>query len=60
MSSTLNIESLLFYRKENDDIELLPLITGVDVKIVAAPAIVYKSPCITEGNSTTKVLYYFA
>ncbi|CAG2255566.1 VPS13B [Mytilus edulis] len=36
------------FRKPKEDIELLPLVTGVDVKIVAAPAIVYQTPGVTD------------
>ncbi|XP_063419366.1 intermembrane lipid transfer protein VPS13B-like [Mytilus trossulus] len=43
------------FRKPKEDIELLPLVTGVDVKIVAAPAIVYQTPGVTDCN-VSKIL----
>ncbi|XP_052096921.1 intermembrane lipid transfer protein VPS13B-like isoform X1 [Mytilus californianus] len=43
------------FRKPKEDIELLPLVTGVDVKIVAAPAIVYQPPGVSDC-SVSKIL----
>lgn len=44
----LHTNDLDICRKPKEDIELLPLVTGVDVKIVAAPAIVYQTPGVTD------------
>ncbi|CAC5371342.1 VPS13B [Mytilus coruscus] len=40
------------FRKPKEDIELLPLVTGVDVKIVAAPAIVYQPPGVSDCSGS--------